>query len=120
MDKCQLISSSLRTRVLDAVSRLTSRNQVPVNVMSSLFDGGIDLKRGPSLEDMKQLLVDAFRTFDHSKTTAVDRLTETTRGHQRNPARLLDQHNRRTLRNNARPSTRHDMPTQALLQPHLN
>ena len=80
MDSCQLISDSLRIRVLDSVSRLTSRNQVPVNVISSLFDGGIDLKLEPSLEDMKQLMVDAFRAFDRTRGTVAEGPVENTHG----------------------------------------
>ena len=72
MSTCQLISCSLRNRILDAVSRLTYRKQVPVEVTSLLISGGIDPRVGPPLEDMKRLLVDAFHMFDRENTTIAD------------------------------------------------
>ncbi len=72
MSTCQLISCSLRNRILDSVSRLTYRKQVPAEVTSLLISGGIDPRIGPPLEDMKRLLVDAFHMFDRENTTIAD------------------------------------------------
>ncbi len=72
MNTYQLISCSLRNHILDSVSRLTCRTQVPAKVMSSLISEGIDPLVEPSLEDMKQLLVDAFRFFDRENTKTTD------------------------------------------------
>ena len=80
MSTCQLITHSLRKRVLDSVPQLTCRKQVPNNVMSSLFTGGINPHAGPALEDMKQLLVDAFRVFDRTRVTVAEGPAENTHG----------------------------------------
>ena len=59
------VPDSLWNCISDAMLRLTCRQQVPETLLSTLVDHGVVPGSAPSLETMKQLLVDAFQVFDH-------------------------------------------------------
>ena len=58
------VSDFLWNSVLQAMTRLTCRHQVPETLLSTLMDHGVVPDSPRSLETMKQLLVEAYRVFD--------------------------------------------------------
>ena len=71
------VPDSLWNSVLQAMTRLTCRHQVPETLLSTLLDHGVVPDSAPSLEAMKQLLVDAYRVFDRRVARAGEVIPET-------------------------------------------
>ena len=60
----------IKLRIRNEIRRGCGSNDIPQTVITVLMSEGIDLRKGPSLEEVKRILVDAYRTADAARCVA--------------------------------------------------
>ena len=57
------LSDELIEKIRSAVKELTDKDDVVRTIVTTLIESGVDLRHAPSLEEMKQILTDAYNIF---------------------------------------------------------
>ena len=57
-------------KIRNEIRRGCGSDDIPQTVITVLMSEGIDLQKGPSLEEVKRILVDAYRTADAARCVA--------------------------------------------------